>query len=427
MKSSDIHYIVKVLSGVNEGAEVRLPRNIPIIIGHSNDCDIILNGAAVADQHIKITLLGQAIKLVPLAQPVYVNGKDVGLREYVLDPYQVVEVGGVCFSIGLYGKPWPTYDPEQRSMRSAQLSLPNYAINEHRSIFRSPWLWSALAILLLVNIHYFSREMGGIPGMLGIKQSLEKRVNTLALEERFKHVKINEGSNGLLMVTGYVASNDERKQVERDVYALSKTANISLFVDAELEASARTIAESLRENRVKFSTLEHGRLKVDGLVKNRQSWQNVKENIRDDVKGVESLNDQDVIILSEKLTRLEQQVGLEDFHKRLSLKLVSEVVEVRGELTKAEKLRWQKMKETFAKQVYPFKYREFLQKPAHKIKLALRSVSVGEVPFVVSKEGEKYFKGSHVGQGYYIKSINDSNIILKNDDIEFPIFFGQKE
>lgn len=427
MKSSDIHYIVKVLSGVNEGAQVRLPRNIPIVIGGSSDCDIILNGAAVADKHIKITLLVQDIKLVPLAQPVYVDGKDIGLREYLLQPYQVVEVGGVCFSLGLYGKPWPPYDAEKRVMRSEQLSLPNYAINEHRSVFRSPWLWSALAILLLVNIHYFSREAGGIPGMLGIKQSLDKRVNTLVLEERYQHINIDKRENGVLVVTGYVASNEERKQVERDIYALSKTANISLFVDAELEASARTIAQSLRENRVQFSTLEHGRLKASGLVKSRQSWLNVKENIRDDVKGVESLNDQDVVILSEKLTRLEQRIDLEEFRKRLSLKLVDEVVEVRGQLTKTEKLRWQQVKSTFANEIYAFKYREFLQKPDHKIKLALRSVSVGEVPFVVSKDGEKYFKGSHVGQGYYIKSINDSNIILKNDDIEFPIFFGQKE
>ena len=427
MKSSDIYYMVRILSGVNEGAQVSLPRNIPIVIGHSNDCDVILNGAAVADKHIKITLLGQAIKLIPLAQPVYVNGKDIGLREYNLELYHVVEVCGVCFTVGLHGRPWPAYDPEQRSMHSIQHSLPNYVLNEHRSVFRSPWLWSALAILLLVNIHYFSREIGGIPGMLGMKPNIEKRINTLLAEERFKYVKVNQGSDGLLMVSGYVASSGERKKIEQDIAELSDKANVALFVDSELEASARTIAESLNENRVMFSTLEHGRLKASGLVKNRQSWQNVKENIRDDVKGVESLNDQDVIILSEKLMRLEQKIALENFHKRLSVKLVREIVEVRGKLTKAEKLRWQQVKKDFAKEVYPFTYRELLQKPDHKIKLALRSVSVGDVPFVVSKEGEKYFKGSHVGQGYYIKAINDSNIILKNDDIEFPIFFGQKE
>jgi type III secretion system YscD/HrpQ family protein len=427
MKSSDVHYMVKILSGVNEGAQVSLPRNIPIVIGHSNDCDVILNGAAVADKHIKITLLGQSIKLIPLAQPVYVNGKDVGLREYNLELYHVVEVGGVCFTIGLHGRPWPAYDPEQRSMRSMQHSLPNYVINEHNSIFRSPWLWSAVAILLLVNIHYFSRQIGGIPGILGLKPNVEESISALTSEKHFKHVKINQGSNGLLMVSGYVASSDERKQVKQDIAELSENTNVTLFIDKELEVSARTIAQSLNERRVMFSTLEHGRLKASGLVKNRQSWQNVKENIRDDVKGVESLNDQEVIILSEKLTRLEQKIALEDFHKRLSVKLVREVVEVRGELTKAEKLRWQHVKRSFAKEVYPFTYRELLQKPDHKIKLALRSVSVGDVPFVVSKEGEKYFKGSHVGQGYYIKAINDSNIILKNDDIEFPIFFGQKE
>ncbi len=427
MKSSDVHYIVKILSGVNEGAQVNLPRNIPIVIGHSSECDVILNGAAVADKHIKITLLGQAIKLIPLAQPVYVNGKDIGLREYNLELYHVVEVGGVCFTIGLHGRPWPTYDPEQRSMRSVQHSLPDYVLNEHSSVFRSPWLWSALAILLLVNIHYFSREIGGIPGMLGMKPNVEKRINTLASEERFKYVKINQGRNGLLMVSGYVASSGEREQVEQDIAKLSDKASVTLFIDRELEASARTIAQSLNEDRVTFSTLEHGRLKASGLVKSRQSWQSVKENIRDDVKGVESLNDEEVIILSEKLTRLEQKIALEAFHKRLSVKLVREIVEVRGELTKAEKLRWQQVKKNFAKEVYSFTYRELLHKPDHKIKLALRSVSVGDVPFVVSKGGEKYFKGSHVGEGYYIKAINDSNIILKNDDIEFPIFFGQKE
>ncbi len=427
MKSPNVQYLVKVLSGVNKGAKVRLPLNTPVTIGRSNHCDIILNGVAVADQHVKLQLQGSVVRLSPVAQPVYLDGKDIGLREAALEPYQVIEVGGVSFTIGMQGRPWPRYNPSTKLMTATQASFPEYKINENRPIAKNPWIWAAAAILLLVNVHYFTRSIGGVPGLLGFEKSVDKRINSLMLDENIAGFKISKIRNKVSGISGYVNTREDKRRIQKDLHSISDTVVTHIFVDSELEVLAGKIAQSLKENRVRFDTLEHGRLKATGIVHSRQSWQRVKENIRDDIDGIKSVNDSEVIILSEQLSLLRKKVRLEGFKKRLDLTLLNDVVVVKGELTKPEIVKWEMLKREFSKNTYVFKYRESLRKPSQKIKLAIRSVSVGEVPYVVSKDGEKYFTGSHIGEGYYINSINDDHIVLKSDDIEFPVYFGQKE
>ncbi len=59
-----------------------------------------------------------------------------------------------------------------------------------------------------------------------------------------------------------------------------------------------------------------------------------------------------------------------------------------------------------------------------RIKLTIRSVSVGKVPFLVAKDGKKYMEGSALGDKYFVKSIKPDHVVLTNNGIDIPFYYG---
>jgi type III secretion system YscD/HrpQ family protein len=434
MTKQNIQYVVKVLSGVNEGATADLQDTSGVVIGRSVGCDIIFNGANVADRHVAVELDGGRIRLTPLAQPVYIDGRDVGSNEIILQPNQLVNVGVVDFTIAEKNQPWPDYDSTTKKLvvdQNASISgvtRVGDGLNAKASLLGNPWLWIAAVIMLLANIHYLTQQYGGIPGLLGFSETTDQKVNSVIRVDKYPGLYVKRINGQLTQIEGYVSTMTEKALVENEVAEFGDSVVSHILVDSEIEDNARKIAQSLGENEITFSTIEHGRLKASGLTDNRSKWMNIKENIRSDVRGVTSIHDDDVRNLNEMYVVLERKIAAEKFSKRIDIKLNSGTIVVKGRLTKEEKARWLQIKEEFlGNSFYPFKFREIIRAPDADIKLSIRSVSVGDIPFIISKEGNKYFNGSHVGSGYYIESINDDHILLNNNNIVFPVYFGQEK
>ena len=436
MTKQNIQYVVKVLSGVNEGATADLQDASGVVIGKSIGCDIIFNGANVADRHVVVELEGGRIRLTPLAQPVYIDGRDVGSNEIILKPNQLVNIGVVDFTIAEKNQPWPDYDANTKKLvsgsrshaKNSTISTIGTDIGSESSLLGNPWLWIAAVVMLLANIHYLTQQYGGIPGLLGLTKSTDQKISELIRVDKYPGLYVKRINNNLTQIEGYVSTKAQKDLLEKDISEYREKTISHIFVDTELEANAQKIAASLGEKDITFTTMEHGRLKASGLTDNRSKWLSIKENIRGDVQGVKSINDDEVRNLREIYAVLERMISNEKFSKRIDLTLNAGTITVKGKLTTEEKNRWFELKNKFmSNSFYPFTFREILRAPDADIKLSIRSVSIGEIPFVVSKEGNKYFTGSHVGSGYYIKSINDDHIILKNNNIVFPVYFGQKK
>jgi type III secretion system YscD/HrpQ family protein len=428
MIKQNIQYVVKVLSGANQGATADLQVGSGVIIGRSNSCDIIFNGANVADRHIAIELEGEKLRLTPLAQPVYIDGKDVGSHEVILYPNQLVNIGVVDFTIADKNQPWPDYDKNTKKIDVVKRLGHNNKVTTKPSLFGSPWLWLAAIIMLLANIHYLTRDYGGILGLIGLEKTTSQKISSVINVDSYPALYVKKLGNGVTEIRGYVSNSHQKASVTKQINEIGGDVVSTIFVDDEIEKSAKQISQSLGETGIDFSTIEHGRLKASGMAESRSKWMNIKENIRSDVRGVTSVNDDEVRNLNELFLVLERKVKQQSFSKRVTLELRKGTIVAKGKLTESERKQWNLVKESFLKNsFYPFKFREIFRTPDADIKLSIRSVSVGDIPFVVSMDGDKYFQGSHVGSGYYIKSITDDFILLKNNNIEFPVYFGQKK
>ncbi|CAA6815694.1 MAG: Unknown protein [uncultured Thiotrichaceae bacterium] len=425
----NIQYVARVLSGVNMGAEALLPGSKPVVIGKSATSDIIFSGARVANRHIKIQRHGNAIELIPLAQPVYVDGKDVGLKSVILKPNQVVTIGDVRFAINDKQQPWPeSEDKQPHSNVISEVGAQEKNKKTSKSLLGNPWVWLSLLALVAVNVHYFVKSSGGLPGILGFTQGVDQQASQIVGEAAFSNVKVSKTRNGITTLDGYVKTVKEKEMLNQRMQHLGSKVIDRVFIDQSLEDSANQIARTLGEGSVNFSTLQHGRLKATGIINERRRWISLRETIRSDVKGVLSINDDEIVDLSEQFLSLKRKVALQNFSKRIRVSRKKGLITVEGSLTPDEGETWTKLFGQFQEETsYEFRLVERFTRPSEQFEMAIRTASVGEVPFVVSKQGKKYFVGSNVGKGYFIEAINHDHIVLNNNEIKFPLFFGQKE
>lgn len=421
-------HLLRILSGSNSGARTLLKLG-EYIIGSSHHCDIILHDSHIANQHIKITVSEDEIRLYPLAHPVYIDGKDIGKAEYKLKHYQVITIGNVHFAIGSLKKAWPTIKrptvktSDRKSTVDTNPKYPNRYINaqKHTQLNWLHVLLIGISILVLANLLYFKPD----PSKWFNATVKEKELTTLTQGLNLPGVQVQTLNNGNIRVNGYVQSEKQKSQLLQQLARLDKPLTHRVWVDEQLLEHANYIANTFDETNIRFSMPEHGILQASGFVNNANNWSKVRQNILSDVDGIANIDDSEVNSLKDQLDKLKHYISDENFAERIAIKLKEGKLIVNGELTDDEISRWQSLKSSFADTYGSLpSMTENLQSPRSRFKLAIKSVSVGKVPFITSKDDKKYMVGSHLGEGYYVKSITPDKIILKHDDLEIPVYFG---
>lgn len=441
-------FILKVLNGANAGAAVRLKTGSSII-GHSISSDIILHDEEIADHHVQLTISADSISLKPLAQPVLVDGHEVGVAEIGLQPRQVVRLGNVEFVIvdSLAANDRRTAPPRARSgaetasMERATVQgavptatrpgagSPGQVGRKGRQGGSVPYLGIGLGLLLLGNLIYFAPKLSGLMESAGIGKTDEQKAEVLMAKLGQNDFDLKEQPDGSLKLRGYVDTVDQRNALMKEIQQAGLKANVSIWSQEELVDNAAMICKTLGESGVRVKGLEHGNLLADGFVSSDDAWGRVKANIMSDITGIRAVSDQNIQTLERFKATFAQFIGEKGLSSRVTLSTGENEVIVKGELTKQEIAQLTTLREEFIKS-YDGDTPDILFKVGDvkdRIKLSIRSVSVGKVPFIVSKDGKKFQEGANLGENYFIKLIKPDYIMLTNNGVDIPFYYGIEE
>jgi type III secretion system YscD/HrpQ family protein len=425
MATKNRRYSLRVLSGENAGAQITLEPQIPIVVGKSAACNVIFNNEDVADRHVKLVLSEGKVRLRPLAQPVYVEGKDIGLHDATLLPYQLVTIGNVGFAIGDGTGKWPRVDSQGKKQ---YLGLESGSSNKSEASGAwKKWLfWLGLAVLILANLHYFSRDEGGIFSVFGLKDTVEQQVYSAIGDVDLSGITVSKTPSGRIKVVGYVATNEQKQRLISSILKVEGDVSHHILVNSNIENNALLIAQTLGEEQLHFSSKGDGVLIAAGYTQSQANWRRLKSNILEDIEGIESINDVQIKPVLELLKEETQEQGLSE---KINIHQKGKKFMVSGDPTQNQVKQWHKSLNRIIKPVDGYwQVVEDFSTPsnAKEFKLSLRSVSIGDIPFIVSKDGKKYLEGAHLGEGYYIKKIMADQILLKHDGTEIPVYFGKK-
>jgi hypothetical protein len=111
MTNSEPFYKLKIIGGLHKDAELFLAPDIQYSLGSSDECDIILSDAGVAQKHLSFSISQGKIRLEKTDAPLYVDGTSVGAASSELESFQIVGIGGAHLAIGPANEIWPTIQP----------------------------------------------------------------------------------------------------------------------------------------------------------------------------------------------------------------------------------------------------------------------------------------------------------------------------
>lgn len=128
---------LKVLAGVHAGAKARLHGD-RVVIGASDDCDVVLAVDDVAAHHAALVIEGGEVFVEPLdGEVMRPDGAPVSGRER-LDAFAPLCLGATWIAVAEAGASWPRIDPAslhpRRALPSRRTPRPKF-----RALSRRAW------------------------------------------------------------------------------------------------------------------------------------------------------------------------------------------------------------------------------------------------------------------------------------------------
>lgn len=438
-------FLLKVLSGSNSGAIVRLKVG-EVTLGRSMSSDIILHDESIADTHLQLKVSENSIMMTVLTHPVSVDHEQVEADEIVLKPFQVVTLGNVEFFIadlrnakqkagnnGAKNEPTEppvvgaavTGQPKASGTTAAATGNSSYVKNKSGGKL---YLLLGLGALLIANFLYFLPNLVSFAETMGFKESPQARAESILSGLDAENLTVERNAEGAATVSGYVDTLVEKHAVMTQMSRAGDRINYRIWANEELVTSAQQVAHALGQTEISFKGLGKGKLSALGYVSSGEDWNQIKANIMEDVSGIQAIEDDAMQTLAKRKQALEQFIDKKGLSSRIRVTIEEKRIKVDGELTQNELSRWGSL------------YQEFLELygagPAivdnlydakDRIKLVIRSVSVGDTPFLVAKDGNRYMEGSSLGNNYFIKKIAPDHVLLSNSGVEIPIYYGAEE
>ena len=439
-------WTLKILSGVHAGSEVTLSDE-EAVLGKDDECDFVLDDAGLADRHFSLRADPDGVRLTVLdpGSPVVVDGQPVE-GSLNLQAYQVVSCGGLALAVGPAGRSWPNIglpafptivpeaeppdmpdetQPEQPPTDGAPATAPGSATDAPVPRARRPVLTatSALTAVLVVAAG------GWLLVPREVERHQESRADTTAQirEIASRHGALidfhADGGDGTLGVTGSVDTEEIRARLLEDLTNANVRATVHITSTEQIAEFAMSVLnQSLNldeQNAVEVLPVagSPGEVLVSGYVQDERSLDRTRAILERDVREARGFTyqvqtkDERLAILRNRLDALgaAQPLRIQELADRVGL---FGPVGSHGDLSRIEALAEQFNDEFDSRPRLALAGTDsFLGEST--IDLDVRAVVLGEDVHVVLHDGTSVGAGSEVADGYVIRTVTPSYMILE--------------
>lgn len=445
-------WMMRVLTGIHAGAEALLSDE-EAVLGSAEDCDFVLDDAALLDRHIvlRADAGGAVLRVLDTGSPVQVDGRDVQ-GEVGLEAYQVICIGGLSLAVGPADAVWPEIDlpvpgrtddapehpkPTEEDSAAGQQTAADATDQEPatasagqaqpgRRVPRTLVGFGVGAVALVVVAGWFlvPRDVEPVHSDL---DDVTTRIRAVAARHDAR-VDVGEDpdAQGSVRVTGFIDTEASQARMLADLTQAGVRATVHLVSTEELaDYATSAINQSVGLNprndlRAGPVPGAPGELLVSGYVQDRASLRMIQAILERDVAEAKAISYR-VQTRTDRLSDLRERLRKGGLDDRFRIQQFEDRVGLFGPVQSSEQLsEIRRLAETFNA--------EFDSRPALKLsgtdsflgestlELDVRAVVLGDDPHVVLHDGERYGKGSRVGGAYVIGTITERYIILELPD-----------
>ncbi len=393
-------YLIKILSGPHQGAEVAVGEG-ELIIGSSLESDLILSDTLIAPSHLKLHIEKGEIAITPLNDKVYLDGYLIAPEAKLIHTFQYITLGSTHLVIGPNGEAWPTLSPPNLSELKNQIkessapaitpieaNKPSSDDNPQEEPsseadpeaappqegedkpaedtekpaakktkeLEKPKTGSKVPILIPVIGGFLLLIALLIGGFLFLYPSSEPKVNFNAISLK----QFEKGKQGIIAIlesrnissedfqfdyknrqlecTGMVDTNRQKRDIERAIRTLSPYYKINIRSQESLVITCREVLNLLNATAV-VSGQGAGVVKISGYLANTSAWENAKKSLLSDTPGLVSIIDK-VVTAKEVADYTFPILNRYQIGQRVKLYAENQGVVARGSLTESSRKDW---------------------------------------------------------------------------------------
>lgn len=467
--------ILKVFSGPHIGAEILLSDGL-YTIGRSDECDIIFFDESVENKHaiLKIEEGNASIVLEPSAYGSIDTQVAKSEREVAVFDYIAIALGTTCFALGEQGGDWSQVRTPTRYVNKEEYKSTIENINTSLvKTFAKKVGLKTESVLVQYTDRKFSLAHERISNLTGARSTQKNAIkksdknsrstknyllNTFFLiffllflaachaiytgdetteqsnfqkdfnvisdiisqDEMFSDVNLDQQGAQSMKLSGYVFKEESFR------YLMNSTKEIKSHVHVDIaigEVIVRNTSELLGTMGLKDINLTYeggGNLSASGYVESFAAWNKTKLTLLRDIPDINNISDSDIEDIQKKLDNLTkklEEIGLAKKAKVVASKRGTLVVN--GMLSFDERKQVRDLVKVYRESNKLGPVLESDIKDTNKsIKMNIKSVHMGDFPYIVAGNSEKFFAGAFLPNGYVLEEIKADNIILSKNDVE---------
>jgi len=453
-------WLLKILTGPHVGGEALLSPG-SYRIGRAESCDIILHDTSLAAEHFELHLAANKISLKLLAtdHPYAIDGVVAAADLLEVKPYQLVSVGTLCFAIGAAHEMWPPIEllgarhgseqPEAKDnpssvtqatqeTESAQPSQSSSLTSSSPTVTRwqrltrrrSPISRASIAIGVAVlgiggSMLFTVLSSGDIfrEDLKARSAAIDELIQDYVLDASVR--TLSEDGQQTLFIQGYTQTDEQRASFMEALGKANIAAQAQLYSSERLRHAVAVVLEQLLDPATDHVAVDSvagapGKVALRGYVEKKETWQRVLEMIDDDIRGLQGYQNE-VRTLDDALDTIKHQLAAQGLTDKVGINIAAHAIYLSlNDLSESEQHSLQQLAQHFGEQfgAHPRLIYEN-QAPAEikelKLDIDLQAISFGALPYLEMQDGRRYTVGARLDNGYTLKEINRSFILLSKD------------
>lgn len=266
---------LRVFGGLHAGAEFRMPERGILMIGHADDCDLILGDTDIRDHHCVLTVVGDQVLLRALNGEVSSQDKQVAIGENIaLEHFAMVSLGKVQFAVGPHwSERWLSLDDAMDSGASALAE--KQLARRRRGVLVMVGLMLAFAILVLLGSWKVSHPSSPPPRSAG--DQLEA-TRAILHQMSLRHVVADVGSGDRLVVHGVVGNAAQLPELRRKLSQAGLTTELTVRDWPSVAKQVNDIF-GMHGYTVQTQLQDQGLIEVDGHFGDPENTERVKREV----------------------------------------------------------------------------------------------------------------------------------------------------
>lgn len=243
-------------------------------------------------------------------------------------------------------------------------------------------------------------------------------------EHNFTRVNV-ETDNHRIVLKGYIKSTSRKLNLLKFAQRKRIDTVDRLYVDETIRKKVAALKEAKKLDGLRVNYSGSGVATATGYVGSLSDWEHFRVSVLRDVAGMVALTNADVKDVAYRKAKLQEIIDNNGMRGSIYVKRGEDATLIVSGMLPPNQIREWNASITSFRKMYGSSPRIIskVENPLDIISLDIKELQLGEIKFIVTEDGTRYFEGAYIPGGFLVKNISSNYVNLEKDGViaKFPV------